>query len=417
MSFYILSSLSYINNNEYKFGFSSKSKNELLYQYKKNKRLIPNPFIIKWWDNKGNISIEKKIHNILKNTNNIEHVSGEWYKCEDLLFIMKTIDELIKKLNNNDDEVDFHIKIKNVVENESTNINKSDTKNIIKIIKKDNKLLLNYEYTINLLDIKEYKNMFNNITFIIKNIKYLEYEFFIWYINNNRIKNETFKKSIENINYILKQYILDFDIISTMFIVKNTIGLNFTEINLKIFKNVEYIETENCLKNHDINNYIDLSKNFINNNKKLLFVSINKNISYNNINSLYFIKEIVFEKVMITFKYNEKNIELTLNEYNDFIKKIRKRNINSDNIEFKNKIYFNYSIVILNDNIKSDYLENTYNLLDLDNNSLYELILDENIYEEFDIYINNKVKKIKKYNLYQLLYYNKELKEIISKLK
>lgn len=47
MSFYILSSLSYIKNNEYKFGFSSKSEKELLYQYEKNKRLIPNPFILK----------------------------------------------------------------------------------------------------------------------------------------------------------------------------------------------------------------------------------------------------------------------------------------------------------------------------------------------------------------------------------
>lgn len=60
MPFYILSSLSCIKNNEYKFGFSTKSKDELLNQYERNKRVIPNPFILKWWDVESSIKIEKK---------------------------------------------------------------------------------------------------------------------------------------------------------------------------------------------------------------------------------------------------------------------------------------------------------------------------------------------------------------------
>lgn len=47
MPYYIISSESCVKNNEYKFGYSSKSKHELLRQYEKNKRVIPNPFILK----------------------------------------------------------------------------------------------------------------------------------------------------------------------------------------------------------------------------------------------------------------------------------------------------------------------------------------------------------------------------------
>lgn len=37
---------------------------------------------------------------MLKNKNGIEHISGEWYRCKDLLFLMRFIDECIKKMYN-----------------------------------------------------------------------------------------------------------------------------------------------------------------------------------------------------------------------------------------------------------------------------------------------------------------------------
>lgn len=76
MPFYVLSCLSCIKNNEYKFGFSTKTKEELLKQYEQNKRVIPKPFILKWWDIQGSLSIEKNIHKILCNTYNIEKITG-----------------------------------------------------------------------------------------------------------------------------------------------------------------------------------------------------------------------------------------------------------------------------------------------------------------------------------------------------
>lgn len=50
----------HIKVNVYKFGYSSKSKNELLKQYEKNKRTIPNSFILQWWD-EGSLKNEKII--------------------------------------------------------------------------------------------------------------------------------------------------------------------------------------------------------------------------------------------------------------------------------------------------------------------------------------------------------------------
>lgn len=105
MPYYILSNVSYIKNNEYKFGYSSKRKYELLNQYEKNKRLITNPFILQWWDVKGYIKEEKIIHKILRKYDNIEHISSEWYKCDNLLYFIKIIDKEIsniKKKNEND---------------------------------------------------------------------------------------------------------------------------------------------------------------------------------------------------------------------------------------------------------------------------------------------------------------------------
>lgn len=95
MPFYIISNESYVKDNIYKFGYSSKSKEELLMQYSKNKRLIINPFILKWWNVEGSIKEEKKIHNILGDSKNITRINNEWYKCHDLFLFMFIINEQI----------------------------------------------------------------------------------------------------------------------------------------------------------------------------------------------------------------------------------------------------------------------------------------------------------------------------------
>lgn len=117
MPYYILSTVSCIKNNEYKFGYSSKSKYELLNQYEKNKRLITNPFIVQWWNVKGSIKEEKIIHKILRKYNNIEHISSEWYKCDNLLYFIKIIDKEISniKKNNENDIYDIQKEQKEIV--------------------------------------------------------------------------------------------------------------------------------------------------------------------------------------------------------------------------------------------------------------------------------------------------------------
>lgn len=47
-----------------------------------------------------------------------------------------------------------------------------------------------------------------------------------------------------------------------------------------------------------------------------------------------------------------------------------------------------------------------YDVLDLEKKDLFKYIFKDNLYEDIDVYINNKIIKIKKFTLYQLLYYN-----------
>lgn len=95
MPFYVITNESYIKNNYYKFGYSSKNKEELLKQYEKNKRYIINPFIINWWDIKGSIKDEKEVHKILRKNINICCFNSEWYKCNNLIYLLFIINEQI----------------------------------------------------------------------------------------------------------------------------------------------------------------------------------------------------------------------------------------------------------------------------------------------------------------------------------
>lgn len=154
MPFYLLSSNSHIKNDIFKFGYSSKSKNELLIQYEKNKRTIPNPFIIQWWD-VGLLKTEKKIHNVLRNMENIENVDGEWYKCNNLLYFLTIINNEIKK----NQESNEHI-IKN-----NQKIIKKNKDNIFIINNIEDFTLIFLKLYFNDSNIDKYKN------YIIKELK------------------------------------------------------------------------------------------------------------------------------------------------------------------------------------------------------------------------------------------------------
>lgn len=389
MPFYILSSLSCIKNNEYKFGFSTKSKDELLKQYERNKRVIPNPFILKWWNVKTTIKTEKNIHKILQNTYNIENVSGEWYKCYDLLYFMSLIDELIENAKTEIDVLKLSNKNKYV-------------KDIICILEKDKnqKILINSEYIFNAFNIKECKNLFN-----INNIEYLDYEVFIWHINNNNdIKNMAFRNFIiKNINDIIKNYILDIDIDNFKNIIKNKNILNFNNYELDIYEGLEYIEVD-LYYDYNIEKY---ARKFINDKTDIILNHINKNVNLD----CYFIKNINFNNVNIVMHNNKKNktLEISLDNYMTIINLLQKNQMKkNNNIKFKRKIYFSYEIVLLYKKVTSNLkFIDKYILLNLEDEKFFELIIKENIYEDFKLYINNKFINIKKYVLYQILYYNK----------
>lgn len=68
-------------------------------------------------------------------------------------------------------------------------------------------------------------------------------------------------------------------------------------------------------------------------------------------------------------------------------------------------LYYSFDIALLDCNINNT--EKTYNLLDLDDENIFDLILDDKIYSNIIICLNNKCNTIKKYVLYQLLYYNR----------
>lgn len=397
MPFYIISNESYVKDDKYKFGFSSKSKHELLNQYEKNKRIIPNPFILKWWDDEGSIKKEKQIHNILNNIYNVSQ-SGEWYKCNDLLYIMKIIDEIINNIDGKIKKCFF-----NVLNQKGSRFdNEKSIINIININKKQ-KILINYYYIINLFNIQEYKKMFDTITFNIDGKKYIEYEFFLWYIDNNIIKDDFFIKSfINNINDIIKDYIFNIDITGFRIIIKNAVNINITGYKLNVFKGRKHIETDIDTIFSNKEDLIESSKDYIYSNKKLIFEAINMNS--------YFIKKIKIGKIIVIIKHYDIYYEIPIDEYETLINSIKKRDINFKSIKFKRKIYFDYDVVLLNNNIlKNHIFEDSYNLLDLDNENFFKLILNENIHEEFNAYFNNKLFEIKKYHLYQLLYYNRNI--------
>lgn len=337
MPYYILSNESCVKNNEYKFGFSSKNKDELLKQYEKNKRVISNPFVLKWWENAGSLKNEKEIHKKLRNTYSITSTSGEWYKCLDLLYFMLFIDDQIKNknmINENVNKVN-----KNTEYEKEINIHEDL---IYEDIYKIKNLLINYY--------KDDDNMF-------KNMKDDE----IYDELNNTYKSYTdIDKNIEqNLNILYLTYNLDFYDLSLRLLVilfENIVkifGIDYKYISLKINNEVyiSYKKDIDYLKTSDI--YI-----FNKNNRQHILIN-------------YEIIELFDEeKIKFINEYEKKhNIKVTVNNskyliYSFLVKYIIK---DIENIDFKKNIINNIN------NIIKEYIS------EMDNTFLKDIIKENNI--------------------------------------
>lgn len=420
MPYYILSNESCLKNNEYKFGYSSKSRYELLKQYERNKRVIANPFILKWWNDEGSIKKEKQIHNNLCISSHIKRVSGEWYRCHDLLYFMSYIDEQIKEINNDDINKNNNIRIKNKIIKlliisyyKCIYINMKNIKEIqenikyfkkngIYIFNKNNKqiILINYSIT-KLLDeetiklVNEYESNYN-ITFTVDNYKYFKYCFFVRYIIN-KIKNLKNKTNIINIiNYTIKNYIVNMNLCYLNYIKE----IKVIVYNLPVLIKEDYIEI-------DLESLYIPKESLLPSSIEYIFNNKEKIININNIKKPYFIKNLEVKCVTIKIEVDNKKIECNIDNYIKhyikYIKFINKKN----KVKLYKKIYYTFSIVYLDNDIKSNF---SYNILNLENEHLFQLILKEKLDENIDLYYNNELIKIKKHTLYQLLYYNNNIK-------
>lgn len=310
-----------------------------------------------------------------------------------MFYFLLTIDELI--YNTKD-------KKNKILDLESLNKDKY-AKNIIYILEKDKnqKILINSEYLFDIFKIKDYKNIFDKITFIINDIKYFDYDFFIWYINNNNIKKELFGNFIiKNINDVLKNFILNIGNENFKNIIKNKDKINFDKYEINVYKDIKYIDAE-LYYDSNIEKY---AKKYITDKINLALNCINKNIELD----CYIVKNINFHKVNIIIDFNKKHkkLELSLTKYSNLINYLKNSKIKKEKYFIaKRRIYFYYEIISLNkEKLKNLDFLSKYNLLDLEHEKLFELILKENIYEELKMYFDNKFINIKKYLLYQLLY-------------
>lgn len=416
MPIYVISSNSYIKVNVYKIGYSSKNINELLSQYEKSKRTIPNPFLIQWW-NEGSLKNEKYIHNILRNIYKIENIDGEWYKCDNLLYLLTIINNEIfniKKIENNE-------RIKNASNIIIHNLN--NEKNKTNILIKCKYILSLFNIQKIKLDKKYIKNVESDIL-IINDIEYLTYNFLMLYITNNKIKYKKYKSYIiEDINKSIKNNILNLDKIYFNNLIKITNRINFINLDLPIINISKIIELDklnvdlyflNNLKK--INIYSSFKKDFELSSKE--YIKINEKSIYNTIvgylNNEYFILEnIKIDEIKIKVYYEDTNKILSISEY---IKNINYKCLNDTNnktiIKSSKVLYYSFKIVLLNNIDKNVKINETYNLLDLDNINISTLFSKNKIKEMFCdrlIYSNGKNINIKNYTLYQLLYYNRNV--------
>lgn len=301
MPFYIISSQFYIEKKNFKFEYSPKSENEYLKEYKVQDNIfLENIFILKKWNNEGNIKKEQKIHDVLYNIDKLEYIENKWYKCYDLLYLLLIIDGILYYMYDENNENKSTLKfISNEIDNG---------------IKK-------YVDSIN-------DDFFDNIAVNINNIR------------------------INNIISIVKKKHVEIEM-ESYYIPKNGIEI--------------------------------IIKNFINKNDELIYGPIKEYI-----NQIYFTKKIDIYNFNILIKYKDKYIELSINNYIKYIKKILK--IVSGEIKIYLKIYYYLDVVLLN-----NYKKTEKELLKLRN------VLTDNIYDDIYLYLDNKILKTKKYNIYKLL--------------
>lgn len=436
MPFYVLSSISYLKDNVYKFGYSSKTKEDLLKQYECSKRTIIDPFILEWWNINSSINKEKIIHNILCNNykNIIKNIKGEWYRCNSLFCFLKTIDMEINKLENKlQNEVDYK-KDDNEESKNKDIICEIRNNNIYKYYRKELQILIKYEYILKLFNIKElkinmkYKKEFYKIVFIENDSEYIRFDFLMKYIDNNEIKYLKFKNEIiKKVNYHIKDYILNINILNLKIIInitnlisiKNVLPIiivsNFVELEeIKIKESYPYINEGYQEKYKD--RFDSSSLDYINNNKNLIYIQNIKSLNKLN-NSYIIVKKLEIDRinVKITFKDN-KEIELSVDEYKKYVKKnidykhgrlYGQKSIidiyNENIIKTTKILHYSFKIAILN-NINDTNFSEEYYLLDLENDNLAELIINDDIFSSILLYTEEKLIRTHKYILYQLFY-------------
>lgn len=283
MPFYIISNESYIKDNKYKFGYSSKSKDELLKQYEKNKRYIINPLIINWWDIEGSKQKEKEIHNILYNSKNIYKCNSEWYECEKLYYLMDIINEQISKsfniyndkklenLNISIDELCNSFDILNLYDEEQ------NQNNTFYKIRKNNKekMIIRYDI-VKLFNDKErklidkYRKEKNNILILINETLYLSYDFLVCFINKE-LENTRREKIIIKLNEIIKKYIFNIDILYFNNLIYEIKKVLHTEYKFPVYEEQGFIEMEFFDLNYSKDEILLYTKKYINKNKHLLY--------------------------------------------------------------------------------------------------------------------------------------------------
>lgn len=397
MPYYILSTISCIKNNEYKFGYSTKNKYELLRQYEKNKRLITNPFIVQWWDNKGSIKEEKIIHGKLKKDINIENISGEWYNCDNLLYFLTIINKEIIEFKNNKEKYIYDIEKEIVL---LSNIDFNTEKNIIQenfinILNKDykQKILINYNILF-FCNLNSFNYKFNEV--IIDDVKYLHYKNFIDFLFINMKDKKSKYLIIDKINNDIKKFIYNMDNYYLKLINESEVFF-LADCKLPVIEKDDIIDIELTSIYIDKKDFFYSSKEYIIKNQKNIFKNVYEDI--------YFIDQIKIINIIIKIKIEKTFSYYTIDEYINKIKIILSF---KKPIKVYKRIYYSFNIVSLNKYLDT---EKYYNLLDLENRNLFNQILNENLYEDINIYIKNKIISIKKYTFYQIINKNKKKEE------
>jgi hypothetical protein len=244
-------------------------------------------------------------------------------------------------------------------------------------------------------------------------------------------------------NYVININLQYFNTFIKTLDIKRINKNNFPVINISDHVDVEEIEIDpyyiDNMKSTGHDNYVFMkkfnssSKKYIQDNEETIYKILSKELKIN----YFVIKRIYIDRINIKIHYKKNYLELSIDEYKEYIEKNIENNINckkygesvkidpgyymcfikdeyeknfleiynSKIIKTSKILHYSFDIGVLDNNI--DKTEKTYKLLDLDNEDIFNLILEDKIYSNIIICLNNKYSTIKKYVLYQLLYYDK----------